>query len=211
MATCDQQLTSSGITSFSLPSSSRNKVCCPSFRFSATMRILLWNFLVQMGNSSIVYGSAVVMFNSHANRGFDVVINSLIGGYGLIGLIFMLYPIGGLIADLRYGRYKVIKLSLINNWVGAIVLSVGGILFSTYVYNDSHPLRVAYEVSGSVFIMLFVVGIGGFQSNAVQFGLDQLLDASSEELSLFLHWFVWTEHVGELIPRLFMAACILLQ
>ena len=118
----------------------------------------------------------------------------------------MLYPIGGLIADLRYGRYKVIKLSLINNWVGAIVLSVGGILFSTYVYNDSHPLKVAYEVSGSVFIMLFVVGIGGFQSNAVQFGLDQLLDASSEELSLFLHWFVWTEHVGELIPRLFMAA-----
>ena len=147
------------------------------------------------------------MFNSLINRGFGVVVNSWIGGYGLIGLIFMLYPIGGLIADLRYGRYKVIKLSLINNWVGAIVLSFGGILLSTDVYKDSHQLRVvAYAVSSFLFIMLFVLGIGGFQSNVVQFGLDQLLDASSEELSLFLHWFVWTENIGELIPRLFMAA-----
>ena len=27
-----------------------------------------------------------------------------------------------------------------------------------------------------------------------------MLDASSEELSLFIHWFVWTKHVGELLP-----------
>ena len=208
MASCDhKQLTSAGITSPSLPSS-RNKMrtCCPSFKFAAPMSILLWNFLVQMGYSGIVYGSAVMVFNSLINRDFGVVVNSLIGGYGLIGLTFMLYPIGGLIADLRYGRYKVIKLSLINNWVGAIIASVLGVLFSVEVYSHALSLKVANSVAAILLVALFGLGIGGFQSNAVQFGLDQLLDASSEELSLFLHWFVWTEHVGELIPRIATAA-----
>ena len=162
--------------------------------------------MLKVGYSIIAYGSAAIAFNSFANRNFGVVINSSIGGYALFGLIFMLYPIGGLIADLRYGRYKVIKLSLINNWFGAIIASVLGILFSVEVYRESHPLRLAYAVAGYLFTTLFVLGIGVFQSNAVQFGLDQLLDASSEELSSFLHWFVWTEHIGVLIPRLFIAA-----
>ena len=208
MASCDhKQLTSAGITSPSLPSS-RNKMraCCPSFKFAAPMSILLWNFLVQMGYSGIVYGSAVMVFNSLINRDFGVVVNSLIGGYALIGLTFMLYPIGGLIADLRYGRYKVIKLSLINNWVGAIIASVLGVLLSAIVYSHALALKVANSVAATLLVALFGLGIGGFQSNAVQFGLDQLLDASSEELSLFLHWFVWTEHVGELIPRIATAA-----
>ena len=154
----------------------------------------------------------MVAFNSLPHRDFGVVVNSSIGGYGLLGLIFVLYPIGGLIADLRYGRYKVIKLSLINNWVGALIVSVGGILFSTklytHTYRDSHTLasKVASTVIASLFFALLGFGIGGFQSNAVQFGLDQLLDASSEELSLFLHWFVWTENVGKLIPCLSTAA-----
>ena len=202
MANCDQQLTSAGITSPSLPSS-RNKMrtCCPSFKFAAPMSILLWNFLVQMGYSSIVYGSAVVAFNNLGSGDFGVILNTWLGGYGLIGLIFMLYPIGGLIADLRYGRYKVIKLSLINNLLGVFIASVSGVLFSVEVNRDSNALIVSNTVAGSLFVALFVVGIGGFQSNAVQFGLDQLLDASSEELSLFLHWFVWTQYIGDLFPR----------
>ena len=59
------------------------------------------------------------------------------------------------------------------------------------------------EVTGGALALLaFVIGFSGFQANIVQFGLDQLLDASSEELSLFLHWLVWTEYVDELAVRL---------
>ena len=208
MATCDQQLTSAGITSSSSLSSSRNKICCPNFKFAAPVSILLWNFLVQMVYIGIVYGITEVAFNSFTNRDFSVVVNSSIGGYGLIGLIFMLYPIGGLIADLRYGRYKVIKLSLINNLVGAIIASVLGVLFRIREYRDFYALKVAAAIASYLFLALFGLGIGGFQSNVVQFGLDQLPDASSEELSLFLHWFVWTENVGELLPRLFSTASL---
>ncbi|ORU94679.1 MAG: hypothetical protein A6F71_09460 [Cycloclasticus sp. symbiont of Poecilosclerida sp. M] len=147
------------------------------------------------------------MFNSFVNRDFGIVVNSWIGASGLFGLILMLYPIGGLIADLRYGRYRVIKMSLVHNLVVAIILSVLGVLFSTKVYRNSHyALGVAMAITVSLSMILFVLGIGGFQANIVQFCLDQLLDASSEELSLFLHWFVWTEQIGELFPRLITAA-----
>ena len=185
--------------------SSVNKMRCPSFKFAAPMSILLWNFLVQVGFSSIIYGSAVIALKN-IHEDFNVIVKYWIGVYGLLGLIFMLYPIGGLIADLRYGRYKVIKLSLINNLVGAIIMSVLGVLYGVETSKNSTPLRVANTVTVSIFVALFGLGIGGFQSNVVQFGLDQLLDASSEELSLFLHWLVWTEHIGELFPRLSMTA-----
>ena len=202
MATYEQQLTSAGITSAS-STSFRNKIFCPNFKFAAPMSILLWNFLVQSAYSIILYAIIGVLFTSIDDRDFGVVVNSSIGGYGLIGLILMLYPIGGLIADLRYGRYKVIKLSLINNWVGAIIMSVLGVMYSVNVHRKFHDnvLNVSTVVASSLILVVFGLGIGGFQSNVVQFGLDQLQDAYSEELSLFLHWLVWIEQIGELFPR----------
>ena len=32
--------------------------------------------------------------------------------------------------------------------------------------------------------------------NAVPFGTDQMLEASSEEISSFIHWFVWAMYTG---------------
>ena len=29
-----------------------------------------------------------------------------------------------------------------------------------------------------------------FESNAIQFGMDQMLEASSEQLSSFIHWYI---------------------
>ena len=66
--------------------------------------------------------------------------------------------------------------------------------------------RLPQAVAALVLFLAFLVGFSGFQSNAVQFSLDQLLDSSSEELSLFLHWFVWTGYAGELIIRLLSSA-----
>ena len=56
---------------------------------------------------------------------------------------------------------------------------------------------------------LYLIGFSGFQSNVVQFGLDQLQEASSEELSIFLHWFVWTDAFGRLCIKVYasIAAC----
>ena len=48
-------------------------------------------------------------------------------------------------------------------------------------------------------MILFVIGLIGYQANFIQFGLDQLLEASSEYLGLFVHWAVWVKNVVSII------------
>ena len=63
----------------------------------------------------------------------------------------------------------------------------------------------------AVGLVIFIIGAGGFRSNSVQFSHDQLLDASSEKISLFLHWFVWTEYVEEMANKLLAASMAAVQ
>ena len=42
----------------------------------------------------------------------------------------------------------------------------------------------------------------GFSANRIQFGLDQLHDAATEDLILYIHWFVWTSYAGLLPMKL---------
>ena len=41
--------------------------------------------------------------------------------------------------------------------------------------------------------------MGLFQSNAIQFGQDQLLEAPTRNLIAFVHWYYWTQNVGHLV------------
>ena len=38
-----------------------------------------------------------------------------------------------------------------------------------------------------------------FEANAIRFGMDQMLDASSEQLSSFIHWYFWCVNIGPLL------------
>ena len=41
--------------------------------------------------------------------------------------------------------------------------------------------------------------MGLFEANAIQFGLDQLLDAPTPKLIAFIHWYYWTHNVVQLV------------
>lgn len=51
-------------------------------------------------------------------------------GHRRLGLIQMLYPIGGLIGDIRYGRYKIIKLSIWGLSMATILISITGLIYN---------------------------------------------------------------------------------
>lgn len=123
-------------------------------------------------------------------------------GYATLGFIQMLYPIGGLIADICCGRYKIIRFSLFKIWLGFLFGVILGISYAIKGSQATSNILIVESIGGSFTILMFMLGFSGFQANILQFGLDQMLDASSEKLSLFLHWFVWTEHVGELLAQL---------
>ena len=57
----------------------------------------------------------------------------------------------------------------------------------------------ALYILGGLGITVGLIGIGLFESTAIQFGMDQMLEASSDELSSFIHWYYWSCNVGRLL------------
>ena len=47
--------------------------------------------------------------------------------------------------------------------------------------------------------MVCILSGGVFEANAIQFGLDQLLEAPTPKLITFIHWYYWIQNVGGLI------------
>ena len=56
-----------------------------------------------------------------------------------------------------------------------------------------------------------LLSLGLFEANAIQFGMDQLLESSSDQLSSFIHWYYWSSYVGQFILFLMSAGIIALN
>ena len=80
-----------------------------------------------------------------------------------------LYPFFGWLADMKYGRYTVIKVSLYIVWILELLSAYGKI---KDLERKQSAVRIAW------FIVLSI-GLGGLLANIVQFGIDQLQDGSS--------------------------------
>ena len=108
------------------------------------------------------------------------------------------YPLGGLLADVCFGRYKIIRASLIAMAVSMIVIIV--VLFVMFQFSSlmKSPTisKVGFAVGGGSAFLILAIGLAGFTSNIVQFGLDQLQDAPSNKLGAFVHLYVWANRIG---------------
>ena len=116
----------------------------------------------------------------------------------LQGLAYLLYPVCGWIAEACFSNFKMIKWSIIillMSSVTIVTLSIASVIHPSY--------QIASYISGDViattFLLITTAGLGMFESNAIQFGMDQMLEASSEQLSSFIHWYFWCAHIGPLV------------
>ena len=144
-------------------------------RNKGTILVLIWSFL----------GSGVYHYLTMTKQLQDWVKKSFIfSGGELMGIAVML-PIGGWLADAYFGRYRVIRCGMWIMWVGAMLnglsLMVGKIV-------DWYSTTVDPWISLASKVMMGV-GLGAFQANVVQFGIDQLIDASSTEVIAFIMWY----------------------
>ena len=119
------------------------------------------------------------------------------------GLLYLLYPLCGWIAEVYSSNFKFLKWSFAIFLLSSIALCISGIerLYTADSAPHSH-LAIA------CFIVLIVglISISMFEANAIQFGMDQMMEASSEQLSSFIHWYFWCAHAGSLVPFYIMAA-----
>ena len=124
----------------------------------------------------------------------------------ILAVVAMLYPIGGFIADVYCGRFKtvIVGLSFILTSIICIVATLSGwfsvhqshLLISLDSFKEVAPF---YFIGFGSTILFFVLGLAAYQSNFIQLGLDQLLDAPSIHLSVFIHLAIWSNSLGTVI------------
>ena len=140
------------------------------------------------------------------------------GVYGLIAVWLLFYPLAGYLADVRYGRYKVVRCGLLTMWLALFTFIVVGLaLFAVcsiplpFVGSVPWPplvngVLVVLGVSGGLLVLLIYialsVGFAAFSANVIQFGIDQLRDSPTRDSFLFIHWFVLTMYIGLSVGKL---------
>jgi len=107
--------------------------------------------------------------------------------------------LAGWLADVYFGRYKVMYVCIWVVWVSSVVGVVARIVQSVY------PNSVLDNIV--LLPSLFVtVGTAAYVSNVLPFGTDQLLDGSSDKVRSFVVWYVWTYFAGTWIANLLRAS-----
>ena len=94
-------------------------------------------------------------------------------------------PLAGWLADIWFGRYKMIRLSIGTMWISSLLLTAGLIILQSVDLNNLSKVL-------HLFLLPLALGYSGFQANVIQFGVDQLCDASSTEIKTFITWYSWT-------------------
>jgi peptide/histidine transporter 3/4 len=131
------------------------------------------------------------------------------GFFSIQGVILICYPVIGLLGDIKFTRYKMISYSFWLIFIPhclMIVLSI--IILSNYSscshLNEQYVLGKFHTAFTAIFVIIAMCGKGMFESTALQFGFDQMIEASSSQLSSFIHWYYWGLHLGSIVIHVIM-------
>ena len=110
------------------------------------------------------------------------------------GLVYISYPLIGLLADVKLTRYRMICFSCWVTFVSHLLLFIivlyFGLPYSIH-HDDGHfALGIVLLIPTTVSL---IVGKRMFESTVIQFGTDQMNEASSSQLSAFIHWYCHTK------------------
>ena len=112
----------------------------------------------------------------------------------LLSIVIM--PIAGWLADVYCGRYKVIYCGMWIMWIASVLATLSSVVEQLVSsYDNSETSKIV-----AILLVVFqVIGLASFQTNILQFGLDQLYDASTDEIISFIQWFCWTYCLGYIL------------
>eukprot|EP00731_Ephydatia_muelleri_P029967 Em0021g490a len=139
------------------------------FKSKEGLIVILWYMVIELSLSSIPYASITTVWSA------------------VPVTLFFLYPVFGMVADVRFGRFKVLTIGTWITWIGAVSVAMCS--------------AISIEFAGRVPLITLLqsvqlIGAGIFQANALQFGIDQLQDTSSEQLSSFVYWYIWSQEIA---------------
>ena len=132
--------------------------------------------------------------------GSDMILYHTISRNGIVffsickAVSYLLYPLIGWMADVCFTRYKFVFSSFVATILGGIL----GVVESALILKFPEHRHSLYYIAG-LLIVIELIALGLFESTAIQFGMDQMLEASSDKLSTFIHWYYWSSSLGSLV------------
>ena len=156
----------------------------------ATILILLWTVFVGVIHRGIDVSLLLIIFTLTPLENIDLSLPIVIF-YASYAVVYMFYPLNGYIADVCCGRFKTIMASLALLLLFLVSSLVPSMLYSTFYLVLSNSIVMFLVIICVFCLFLTNIGIAGYSSNFIQFGLDQLLDAPSHHQALFVHWAKW--------------------
>ncbi len=188
----------------------------------AAIMILIWTALM-----SLIYGSFLKPENYFLVLLMETPIftptftREMIdsGIYAVFTFWLLFYPLAGYLADVRYGRYKVVRCGVCSTWLGLLTVLVIGVIWNAIIVPimtldspDNSALLISMIVVNCVLLLLFLtslsIAFAAFLANVIQFGVDQLNDSPSRDSFLFVHWFLFTLYIGISLGKLVWSVAI---
>ncbi len=141
--------------------------------------VLVWNLLVNLS-----FATTLLLFSGRFAGYFSSspLYVSILIAIVLVCSLVISAPLSGWLADAKLGNLKVHKIGIFLIFLSTLVTCV--LMLTTELFN-SNSLKLSIF---SVIASLSLLGYGAFLSTSVQLGLDQMPEASSENISSFLNW-----------------------
>ena len=135
--------------------------------------LVLWKFLLVLSVNLAIINRAAWLGNSGIVKIF---LNTSIMA------AFTAAPFFGWLADVKVGRYRLITFGAIIAFFASVVLSIGLLIFN--------------EVFSCIAAGLLCIGSVCFSAALLPFVTDQMIGASSRELSAVVYWYYWAACLG---------------
>ena len=161
-----------------------------SFLYKVIFLILLWTFC-----TGLLYNLFLKPFSFVQN--IDTYV-SLVVYTVSSSAIYLLSPLVGFIADVIFGRLKVLLCGTFMMLLSVCSILIVVSCLSSTLYSFNSTGKTILAVLGTSFI-LYGSGATLFLSNIVQFGTDQLRDAPTRYSVYFICAYYWTDSFGQLL------------
>ena len=153
------------------------KMCCSGTQCVTSQSVILiisWDALMYLHINLISHFAATSYYHTQVKT-YNYVVDV---GYCLF---FFLFPVFGLLTDVKPGRYKMIIIGVYFSFASWVTFGIA--VFINVYFN----IDTLYWLILGLAYFLQVIGYCNFRSNIVQFNIDQLIGASANKLSAVIY------------------------
>ena len=119
--------------------------------------------------------------------------NQIVNYSVAMAVMTLTFPVAGWIADTWIGRYTVLRTAM-HLLLLSSALTIFVLVFLIYYI----PSEIV-SVLKTVLICIAAAGMSCYAACSFQFATDQMIGASSDQLSFTIHWLLWGFGIGLLI------------